>query len=320
MSKNNPSRTVQLLLHYNSSTYIPRVVLALALLVVCGCTKTHTFVIDAPGKYPSEMVIHNMKIEEFSTPQRRYGQTLKEAIASGVANEGYIKVVDSGPEVVVTGSLDIGKIANNSYTKTSDCPYYDKNTRKVTTRPCTAHYLNKKLTVSGNFQMRSIKSNQIITGDSKKYNFDQTWNADSSTEVTSKALSDEEIINSLLTQMARDIVYSVTPHKETIKKELKTGADRNLELGITYLKEGRPEQAISIWEQVIANTQKDSDKAAAYYNIGVLKETLREYKDAFEFYSKANALMPQEVSYIRAMTSAETASKQQRKLKGQGGI
>jgi tetratricopeptide (TPR) repeat protein len=291
----------------------------LTVFTVFGCAKEYRFVVDAPAKYPSSMTFKTMRIDDFSTPQRRYGQYLKEIVASWVANEGYIKVVHDRPEAIVTGSLDVGNIAKNSYNTSYDCSYKDSNGNKAT-KTCSIFYMNKKLTVTGNFQMFSAENRQMVIGDSKSYNFDKTWFAFSADEARSKPLSDEEIVSSLLKQIAKDIVYSITPHKYEVKNELKGGNDPNIKLGIVYLTEGRAEQAISIWDRVISYTQRDNDKAASYYNIGVIKESRGEYKDAFEAYSKANVLMPRERLYIHAMTKSESFYKQQLKLLEQKGM
>ena len=72
---------------------------------------------------------------------------------------------------------------------------------------------------------------------------------------------------------------------------------------------------MSIWDQCIANAQSKEDKAAAYYNIGVIKESTGDYRDAFAIYSKANALLPKKELYIKAMTRVESLNKRVSKVR-----
>jgi hypothetical protein len=105
----------------------------------------------------------------------------------------------------------------NSSIQNFDCSYKDSNGNKIA-KTCSLHYLTKKATVSTNVQMRSAQNNTLIFGDSISYKFDKTWMGLSAQDTISNSMSDEEIMTLLLRQIARDIVYAVTPHREEVKK------------------------------------------------------------------------------------------------------
>jgi tetratricopeptide (TPR) repeat protein len=274
------------------------------LLVLAGCGKEHQFTVVAPAAYQQNMVFRSLAVEPFTAAQARYGTYLKTLVESGVTHEGYITVSQQKPDAIVSGRLDIGNIDKRSYNQSYKCTKYDQKKKYETT--CTTYYFTKKATVAGTFSMQSTLNRQVATSGSKTYNFEKTWSSSSnSTEAETQAPTDEQVINSLLDQMAGDIVRAITPHKEVIKRKLQTGGDENLKLGVTYLENGRADQAVTIWEQITANTSRNQDAAAAHYNIGVVHESRGKYDEAFKRYSQANQLMPAETLYIKAMTNAE---------------
>jgi tetratricopeptide (TPR) repeat protein len=151
----------------------------------------------------------------------------------------------------------------------------------------------------------------FLTGDTVSVDFDKTWSSsESRSKARSKAYSDGQIINNALEAIAQKVSWAVSPHKETISRELQEGSDDNIKLGIKYLENGRTDQAISIWDQALHNTQDPKCKAAAYYNIAVIKESQGHYKDAFQLYSEANQILPHEELYIQSMTRVEQAQQQ----------
>lgn len=261
--------------------------------------QTLTFTVNAPAKYPASEIIRSVQVKPFTILSGRgehHAVQLKKMIETSVANEGYVKVVNYDFDAVVSGNMNFGDIQKKSYSKS----------RKTKEGTKYTHYYGKKVTITGNYSLTDRNENRTIIGDSFNFNFEKEWSSyENSDEAEAKALTDEQIIQSALEGIAKEITAAVSPHKETVSRELEKGSDDNIKRGNTYLVNGRTDQAIAIWNQVAEQTEEVKDKAAAYYNIGVVKETEGKYKDAFELFSKANALCPDRELYIKALTRVE---------------
>lgn len=281
-------------------------------MILVGCAPPiHTFTVVAPAKFPETMSIKSIEVRPFkvlSKQGKNYSIQLKKIIEAGIANEGFIKVVNNNSKTLLAGDVFFGKLQQSKY-RTS------YKTKKGTYR---IYHFVKKITISGNYSLFDQNEKRTIIGDSFNINFDRKWTSSQNYgEAKASASSDEQIIHLALKQIANKIVSGVSPHKERIKRELKKGSDSNIELGITYLVNGRVDQAVAIWDQVVNNTVKPQDKAAAYYNIGVVKEARGQYKDAFELFSKANSFDIKEELYMKAMTRVERSQQAREKVNSQ---
>jgi len=287
--------------------------LAIATMTACS-PKKYSFDIDAPPKYSSNHVFKSMSVKDFKSNQSRYSQSIISMLKSGIAKEGYIKISQYGGDAVLSGSLHIGRVQTNNETSSYECKKKVNGTKVKTT--CYNYTFSKKHTLKVDYTLHSNRDNSIVFGETLSEEFDESWSSsDSASSARRKAKSDDTIINSSLQKIANKIVKAVTPHKETISRELQEGDSDNIKLGIKYIENGRVEQALAIWDQCITKAQSTKERAAAYYNIGVIKESKAEYRDAFAIYSKANALLPKEELYIKAMTRVENLNKRTSKVR-----
>lgn len=279
-----------------------------------GCaTKKYDIVVDAPPRCGDVQVFRTMEIKPFQS-QSRYGATLTTKLASGVAREGYIQVTRGGGQSTLTGVLNVGRIHTDSRTDSYECTKERDGKKYKTT--CYSYYYTKKSVISADYTLLGNRGRNVVCSDSVREDFEKEYySSDSSADARAKAPTDEQIVNDALEAIATKIVHAVTPHKETISVELKKGKDDNIKLGITYLENGRPDQAIAIWDQCAGRAGNPEDKAAAYYNIGVIKESRGLYRDAFGLYSKANGLIPTDKLYIQAMTRVEQLRNQTTKMR-----
>jgi len=273
----------------------------------CSPTKYY-FTVTAPAKSLNDLKIPSIQVFKFNVLSN-YGKNeaiqLKGYIENEFIQEGYIRISNNSQYVLI-GDIEFSRVN------------YDSNS-KCYKGGCTYTY-QKKYSVTGNYSLFERFSKVKVFGDSIQFFFDMKWRSgDSYSDAKSRALSDEKIIFLALNQIARQIVSEISPHKETIHRELRTGKDDNIELGITYLVNGRTDQAVSIWDKVIETTSNSVDKAAAYYNIGVVKEAQGFFKDAFELYSKANELEKEDELYMKAMTRVENSYILEQKAKEQIG-
>ena len=282
---------------------------------ISGCAaQKYSFVIDVPPKYSGERFYKSMEVYSFKSNRSNYGPHLSSLLKSSIAKEGYISVVESNAESSLSGALQIGNIDNNSRTEKYKCTVYRNN--KQYEKTCYTHYYSKKVLIKADFSLTDNSEKRVVFGDNVSFDFDREWSSDDSRSAAkTKALSDDQIITNAINEITAKITQSVTPHKQKVERELQKGKDKSIALGITYLENGRIDQAISIWDQCIAQTTSGKDKAAAYYNIGVIKESQGLYRDAFELYGKANALIPAETLYIQAMTRVEGMKQQEGALR-----
>lgn len=301
------------MLHFN---YLRIFIMLYISILINGCgAKSYSFDIDAPPKYKTDDVFKTMKVERFKSNKPAYQNSLTTMIKTGIAKEGYIKIINYSADSTLKGTIDISPIKTDMENNSYECEK-KINGKKVKTT-CHSYKYKKQEEISINYSLINNKNQSVVFGESLTEKFDDSWTSyKSRSEARSKAKSDTSIINELLKKLSKKIVKAVTPHKETIRRELQDGdGDDNIELGITYVENGRLEQAISIWGQAISQAKSNKSIAAGYYNIGVIKESQGSYQDAFDLYSKANNILPQEVLYIKAMTRTEKLNKQHTKVR-----
>ncbi len=287
--------------------------------------QSHTFTVVAPAEYPASLNIKSIEVKSFDVTggNQGVGDRLKRIIESEIATEGYLAVMNTGADTVVSGTIHIGKIRKRSYSGKASAvsrKIGEETSRIIndligdddsgSSRNETVYCHTKELTITGDYALHDNRRDTRITGDSFSVSFSDRWqSSDSAIEAEAKAPPDEVIVHNLLESIVKDIVQAVSPHREQVTRRLEKGTDKSIRLGITYLKNGRIEQAMSIWDQVAEKTAESKDKASALYNIGVIKEAQGKYVDAFDLFSQANALWPERELYMQAMTRVEEAKR-----------
>ncbi|CAA6818067.1 MAG: Unknown protein [uncultured Sulfurovum sp.] len=283
------------------------------MLTACS-PKQYSFEIDAPPKYSSEYVFKSMSVKNFKSDKKQYLSNIERILKSGIAKEGYIKIVEQGEEAVLSGVLYIGTVHQENSSSSYDCE--KKIDGKKVKSTCYGYTYQKKHLLKIDYSLTRIQDNSVIFGESISEEFEDSWySSQSASKARMSAISDEEIINNSLQKIATKIIQAVSPHKEKVSRELQEGDSDSVKLGITYIENGRVEQALAIWDQCIGQAESTKSVAASYYNIGVIKESQSNYRDAFNLYSKANRLLPTEELYIKAMTRVETLNKQNSKVR-----
>lgn len=260
----------------------------------------------------------SLEVQPFSANQRNYGAKLTALVKTGIANEKYLKVVEHGGQTILSGTLTIGRVNTNSHCK----PYEieDKDGKKVTKYTC---YYRKQFTSQATYSLS--KGGKVIAGNNFTDNYDSEWHGETAAEARTKAISDENILTNSLNTLARQIVSAVSPHQETWSFPLATGVawqfwkrHPSLKLGIQYYKSRRYDQAEKYWNQAIKQAVEPQDKAAAHYNIGVLRVHEGKYANAFRLFKKADELDPGNYLYMRALTKAEEAGWNQKIITAMG--
>ena len=181
--------------------------------------KKYSFEIDAPPKYSSQYIFKSMNIGNFNTNQQQYEQNIITMLKSGIAKEGYIKIVQSGADATLTGILHIGKVHSGMDERSYECKKKVDGKKIKTT--CHSYTYKKTHLLKVDYSLRSNRDNSTVYGDSVSEEFSDSWYSSSSASgAKSKSTSDDKIINDSLKKIAKKIIKAVTPHKETLSREL----------------------------------------------------------------------------------------------------
>ncbi|MEA3331926.1 MAG: CsgG/HfaB family protein [Campylobacterota bacterium] len=121
----------------------------------------------------------------------------------------------------------------------------------------------------------------------------------------SNALPSREIASQrLAAKIANSFTYKLTPHYRSFKVTLLEDADldysdkqeRLLELSLVYIEQGRYDKAEKFLVELIDSTDKQS--YVPFYNLGVVKEAQGQFREAKQYYKKADDLMIEPVKEI----------------------
>jgi tetratricopeptide (TPR) repeat protein len=253
----------------------------------------------------ADICINSIEVRPFSSNQRNDGTKLAALVKNGIAKQGYIKVVNKGPQTaILTGKLTLGDIKKSKpYRRTQETK--DERGRKLIKH---SYHYRKQLNGSVTYTLKKgrveIATNNFTEG------YGRTWTGQTKAEAKARAAPDEQIITSVLNALARNIVYAISPHQEMKSFSLSSGGNHpGINLGIQYYKKRRYDQAEKYWHQVIGQTNDSKDKASAHYNIGILKVRDGNYAQAFERFRQADILAPGNDLYISALTQVEDAGR-----------
>ncbi len=277
------------------------------LLIACGgITARPTIQATAQDV---KFAIDSIEIRPFEGDR---GAQIAEFVKNNITKEGYIKVVTSNGQTVLSGTVSVGKIDKKSYSESYKTK--DKNGREVIKY---THYHRKQLTAQATYSVNN-ETGEVIAGNNFTDHYDHTWSSgENAAKASGQAASDDQIIASTLNGLARQITTAISPHQEYLSFPLPcTGLlsialcwnrPSSLKLGSDYYEQGHYEEAGKHWQNAIQEASDDQYKAMAYYNLGVLKVHDKKYAEAFDFFKKADKLIRGDRLYMQALTQAEKA-------------
>lgn len=299
-------------------------------LTGCGA-QTVPLALDLPPN-DAQQTVDSITVVDFSAHDRGLGASAAQSIRNGLASEGYIRVLDRGGAAVLTGTVELGQIRTAFETHKHESK--DDGTSYT-------YEFTKKMSGSISYSLKS--GGTTLAGNGFPEEYEESWTADSRDEARIRSLSDEQVRSRVLGNLARKVVFAISPHRETRQLRLQDGSHPGLKRGIVYMQNNRIEQAFEIWDQVIDQATTNEDIAAASYNIGVIMEAQQRYTEAFEQFSRADQLVPAtsgianplvaradsiigsfvpggRPNYVEAMTRVENAKQAQDELRRQLGI
>lgn len=287
-------------------TYFALSIIFVHVLTACVASKTP---IDLTVKAKLAEPVNSVKISHFTSSDKIRSNSFQIKLASEIKKYGYITVLKNGAESDLSGSLSIGRVIENrhqtSYTQEKKV---NGKKQKVTIQN---YHVTKRHTVSVDFEL--VRDGEILGGDSISYDYENSWSADSYAQASANAATDNQIIESQLSLLAKKISHYISPHKEEIKMVLLDGANfglgahQGLATGVTYFEHQRYDQAEGLWQQVIDKETTPNIVAMAYYNRGVIRMIKSQYSEAFKLFAEADSLEPGNKHYIEALMQAERA-------------
>lgn len=276
-------------------------------IFISSCSGPSTTVsVDVPAQNLSR-IISPIQVSNFSSNQSKYGRRISEQVKSDLLQAGYVKISKNHGQGVLKGNIDIDRSTEHTRSYTA----------KSKKRGQYTMYSVQKTTVGRvSYTLLDRAGNTISSG---VYNSVQSSSSsdESSSDARSKNPSDEEHRTQIIEALATKITIAISPTKRTSKISLQTGNHPGFEYGHKYLKGGLLPQAINAWKQAAQESTKKSDKAAAYYNIGVAYESQQAYKQAYEMFKKADELKPADSTIIKGLVRLRRKKTQQDSVRKQ---
>lgn len=278
------------------------------LTMLVGCSVTP---IQKEVNMPSNkgVALQSVNIRNFKGGTKAQGNEMSRLIIGELNRQGHVVVTKDKPEGIMTGEMDIGPLRTSEWIDQWECK--DKDDQVKT---CTSYKYKAEKSLSASYELQL--KNELVA-DTFSEPFKQESSGDSYGEAKAKVPAEKDIDSLLMSRVANKIAADISPHKENRTFNYKNGSDSNIKIGIIYVKNGRYDQAESIFRQVIEQTPKIENRAAATYNLGLLHEMQDDFKQAFEYYRIANQLVLGQEDYIEALTRAETRYKQDKEYKNQ---
>ncbi|MDO8893436.1 DUF6340 family protein [Nitrosomonas sp.] len=285
-----------------------------------GCApQTIKFPVTAPAAYQGKAPA-SLKVQDFNSNKRNLGSLFSNEIAAAVTQEGIIEIVDkdTNAEAILKGRLIVGDLNVNSWSESFECIEYQAGKKKPVEKTCTNYLHSKKLDIKAQFDVIDRKNKMVLVSGTELSRFDEKFSGDSAESALTSAKTDDQIFNDTVIELAKLVLQKISPHKITVERELQ-GGNEDLELGIKYAVNGKSDRAMEFWEK-----HKESNdlkiKAAASYNLGVIKESKSEGKDeklmdqAYEHYEIADRVVPGKDLYIKSLSRIDELRKQKQKL------
>jgi tetratricopeptide (TPR) repeat protein len=219
--------------------------------------------------------------------------------SSGLLNEDSAVEVGHllGAEAIISGDV---------HSPSSHDTYFYESRTKCLDRKCKQlyHYNVRcsKRVVGLSAEVRVV---DVLLGDiiyAQTLNKSETYEhcRDDSRVIPSQEIATQRLAFSL----ANRFTYKLLPHYKNFEVELLDDPDLDysseqeelLEIALEYIEQKRYNKAQEFLLKLIDSTKEQS--YVAFYNLGVLKEAEGKYKEAQEYYTKADSLMKEPVEAI----------------------
>lgn len=239
-------------------------------------------------------VISNVTVKNFSG---EHGVEFAKKIKD-ILSKRYIKVFETNSENVLIGNVSVN-IEISYHTETEDIER-EKDGKKYTETKIIAYYVEKSGSASVTYSLTS--NGKVLVENEHNTYLSKTGSSSSSEEIAlMNSPNDDDILSEMLPELIYNVISDIIPHKEYLIFELQQGIDTRLNTGIDYYNKQLYSQAEEYWNKVKAGSIISVDKSSAYYNLGVLRIHQGRFQDAFQMFSMANRLQPNNSVYKKAL-------------------
>lgn len=282
----------------------PLIALAAALI---SCAPTYSLLVDVPPRR-APTGISGMVVQDFVPPG--WGPSFSQELRGRISGYGFIQTSQAGGGPLLTGQVSVSQVRRTPGTSVQQVE--EKQNGQKYVRNVTVYRVRSQAEVSVSYAL--VQAGRTLATGTYGREYDQTRVGSTAAEALANSDTDDQIVGSLLGPLVEEVARDVSPHKQKSTIALRTGEHPGLEQGVQYMKHGRFEQAFAIWDQVVEQSTTASDRAAALYDMGVIREVRGEYSDAFDMFSKADSLQPGDDEIIEALTRVEQKKVQQARI------
>ncbi len=197
-----------------------RLLCIILLVLPIGCGKKIKEAVLVPPNV-LQTPVKSITIGRFLGDVGDHGNLLADKIRDLLIAQKHINVVTRGGEATLTGTIIIERIERDSDSDTTTKTTEDKDGKETTTTT-TTYYATVKARASVVYKLR--KRRNILAGNSHETTFSDKETGSSLSDARSKLPTDNEIISNMLSDLAQDIVWDISPHKEHWEFTLQTSS------------------------------------------------------------------------------------------------
>lgn len=189
--------------------------------------------------------------------------------------------------------------------------WVDVEIKRTVVRPVP--YIIRQASLDTEYSVFDVKTKRVVATGMLKQTYDEKFGGDKECGPLGYKLSDlptpDGTVDELAARLATKLVAKISRMKLARMIKLDKGGNRMVKQGVELAKAGAWEEAVEIWQQVIHD---EPDNAAAYYNLGVARESVGDMKSlrmAGELYKKATSHGDKKL-YRKAMARIQRAIRQ----------
>lgn len=189
--------------------------------------------------------------------------------------------------------------------------WVDVEIKRTVVRPVP--YIIRQASLDTGYSVFDVKTKRVVATGMLKQTYDEKFGGDKECGPLGYKLSDlptpDGTVDELAARLATKLVAKISRMKLARMIKLDKGGNRMVKHGVELAKAGAWEEAVEIWQQVIHD---EPDNAAAYYNLGVARESIGDMKSlrmAGELYKKATSHGDKKL-YRKAMARIQRVSRQ----------
>lgn len=189
--------------------------------------------------------------------------------------------------------------------------WVDVEIKRTVVRPVP--YIIRQASLDTEYSVFDVKTKRVVATGMLKQTYDEKFGGDKECGPLGYKLSDlptpDGTVDELAARLATKLVAKISRMKLARMIKLDKGGNRMVKHGVELAKAGAWEEAVEIWQQVIHD---EPDNAAAYYNLGVARESVGDMKSlrmAGELYKKATSHGDKKL-YRKAMARIQRVSRQ----------